>query len=245
MRVYAKIFIVLMVVGVIALGVVHFFEEQFLRVQSIELNLDKLSDEEVIFSRVRTSLDEKLKKHMGQWIWRLSLSQVLDEALADQRIEAASVRRIFPNKIRMTVRPHSPVVLLLAESGEFFPVAMDASLLPATPTMEVPNVPVLRGVELLKNHKLRQQAIAMYLEVPNEGLFNKKNISEILYKDAEGFEFRMTNSGLKLLVGESLLGPKSGRIEQVMKYLESQQIKGRVIDARFSKKVVVRLRNEP
>ena len=46
-------------------------------------------------------------------------------------------------------------------------------------------------------------------------------------------------------MGEGDFDLKVSRVEKVMSYLHNRNIKGRVIDARFSKKVVVRVRNTP
>ena len=55
----------------------------------------------------------------------------------------------------------------------------------------------------------------------------------------------MNNSVAEVKVGDADFGPKFIRVEKVLAYLDSQNIKGRVIDARFSKKVVVRVRKGP
>ena len=55
----------------------------------------------------------------------------------------------------------------------------------------------------------------------------------------------MTQSGLRVKVGEDRVRTKSFRISQVLDYLDSRKFQARVIDANLSQKVLVRLRKEP
>jgi hypothetical protein len=50
---------------------------------------------------------------------------------------------------------------------------------------------------------------------------------------------------VQVVLGEDSLNTKVERVAQVLNYLSAEQIKGRVIDASFSKKVLVRLRKGP
>jgi len=72
-----------------------------------------------------------------------------------------------------------------------------------------------------------------------------KNISEIFYSKKEGFKIFLKGVATEVRMGDSDFGPKISRVEKVLSYLDSQNVKGRVIDARFSKKVVVRVRKAP
>ena len=126
-----------------------------------------------------------------------------------------------------------------------YPVATDAALLPPIPITEAPDLPFLRGEDLKDETSLREKTIELFSAIPDVGPFNKGNVSEIVYGKKEGFKIYVNGTRAEIKVGDSDFGPKLSRAQKVLAYLDSRNIKGRVIDARFSKKVVVRVRNTP
>ena len=80
-------------------------------------------------------------------------------------------------------------------------------------------------------------------QISKNELFNNKNISELRFREKEGLRV-LLNTGLEVELGKEDILNKSMRVEKVLQYLKSNSITCRAIDASFSKKVVVRLRNE-
>ena len=70
-------------------------------------------------------------------------------------------------------------------------------------------------------------------------------VSEIGYDKKEGYWIKLLNSETRVQYGEDQFEIKSARISQVIEYLESRNLKARVIDANLSKKVLVRLQQSP
>jgi cell division septal protein FtsQ len=217
----------------------------WIRVQNFQIELAPTSHEDLLFQRIKQTLSAQMKVYEGRLVWELPLKQIHELVSKDKRVKSVSVYREFPSKLRLEIEPHTPVLAYLARDGRTYPVARDATLLPALMAFEAPDLPILRGEELRDEPGLREIAIELLSAIPDEGSFRKSSISEILYNGKDGFKVFLTGASSEVKLGDTDFGPKVSRVQKVLSYLESQDIKGRVIDARFSKKVVVRVRNTP
>jgi len=220
-------------------------ERGLFRLQEIEIEKGANLQDEFFFQSIRDSLSAQIQPLVGQYIWKVRLEGIMQKIEGDQRIEAAHISRLFPNRLRIVIEPHRPILAVLTEDNKVYPLAPDGTLMTALAITEGPDLPLLRGKQFIKDEALRKKAIQLFNELPESGSFSQKIISEINYSQKAGFSLILSNLGTEVRVGEADLGRKASRVEKVMSYLENHQIKGRVIDARFTKKVVVRLRNEP
>jgi cell division protein FtsQ len=220
--------------------------EGLLKTKEIEFVLDdSAKGEEMLFNKIQEGLRPQLKGFENTWGWNAPLSDVLRVVDRDSRIRTAHVLRRFPNRIVVVIRPKETSANLLDKDGYLHPIATDGSLLPPfLPTM-ASDRPTLRGAKFFDSDLLRQKAVRLIDELPEQGLFSKSAVSEVHYSDKTGFEFTLSGGGLVVRVGDESLVHKADHIEQVLSYLQGQHIKGRVIDARFEKKVVVKLRKQP
>jgi len=181
----------------------------------------------------------------GRYFWQVPLSAVFEQTAKDRRVKRVMVRREFPSRIKVEIEPYTPILDYLAGDGRVYPVATDATLLPPHGLSDSANLPLLRGEELKDSLELREAAVQLYKQIPEEGSLSKKNISEIYYSRKNGFSVFVSGPGSEVKMGDTDFGPKVSRVQKVLSYLDSQGVKGRVIDARFSKKVVVRVRKGP
>ncbi|MCB0362684.1 MAG: FtsQ-type POTRA domain-containing protein [Bdellovibrionales bacterium] len=212
-------------------------------ISKVDINLDPTSSQDVLFERIRADLQEEIKSYYGQKAWDISIKNVLVQVETDPRVKKASVIRQFPDGLTIRIKPRDPVLGLRDNRGLIHPVASDGSLLPPLAPLDAPDLPYLWGDEFFKKPEMRLRAIKLIEEMPAQGRVSVASISEIHYRLKEGFALFLIGKNPKILVGENGFKKKVGRIEQVLDYLDEHQIEGRVIDARFSKKVVVRLRN--
>jgi hypothetical protein len=122
-------------------------------------------------------------------------------------------------------------------------VGRDASLLSR---LKSPiDLPLLRGAQFFEDVQLRRQAVDLMNEIPFEGVFHQGLISEVRFDKHKGFELLLTNGWTRVNMGKEDFSRRVRFIERVLNYLQEHKMQARVIDARFSKKVVVRLRNAP
>jgi len=217
----------------------------WIKIETVELDLAPASKEALLYQRIRTTLLPQYQHLAGRFFWEVPLSSVYDLTLKDKRVHKVNVYREFPSKLRVEIEPQTPVLAYLSGDNRIYPIAADATLLPAQLLSDVSDLPIVRGDELKDEQTLRASALDLFDQIPSDGLLKKKTVSEILYTRKDGFKLYLNGLASEIKMGDSDFGPKISRIERVLAYLDSQNIKGRVIDARFSKKVVVRVRKGP
>jgi hypothetical protein len=127
------------------------------------------------------------------------------------------------------------------ERGRVYPIARDGTLMPALALKDVPNFPLLRGKEFLSDVSLRERAIQLMEAIPSEGRFARSMVSEIMHSP-DGFSLYLGGQIAEVKMGDDEFELKANRVEKVLSYLHNRGLKGRTIDARFAKKVVVRVR---
>jgi cell division septal protein FtsQ len=245
MKAYVRLFALLIFTSTLAGGLYLGAEHGWGRLASVQVIMDSSSDQNQIFARMEPALAKTLSQFSGRWLWQVPLGEVLRQVETDKRVRSAKVTRVFPNRLEVSVIPHQPAIAWVDEVGRFFPVATDATLLPAIPSHEATDVPILRGRAFKSDQALREKALTLLTELPAAGFLSKRRVAEIMYNERDGFSLLLTQGGMEVRLGEGQVGLKASRAERVLNYLEDQQLRGRVVDARFAKKVVVRLRNDP
>jgi cell division protein FtsQ len=220
------------------------------RVNDIEIVLED-GDPSFIFPAIKATLDKRLSYERGQFIWQVDIERVLGLVEQDRRVKDVKVARILPNSIRVRVVPHIAIANILGiRSDVLYPIARDGSVLPAVEASEAPDSPILRGENFLKNSQLRGRVIELLDAMPEAGAFSREEVSELYLDKNNDFLLTLKKTGTQVNIGHESFEPdffktRAGRVNRVLNYLENQKMVGRVIDARYSKKVVVKLRNEP
>lgn len=243
MKAFAKGVGLLALVLVLGAGVAFYVKENLMSLEKVQVTLAAGSGQAHLFERIQKDLNSQLDRYRGQPLYDISLKEMLGLIEKDRRVATASLRRTFPNQITVEISPRRPLALLLGLDGRFHPVASDASLLPSLTVNTAPDLPVLRGLSFFKNRRDRMRVVDILDILPQEGEFSHSKISEIRMNKSNEVTLFLSESGQRVLIGKTLDKGQVERVEQVLKYLRSRSIKGRVIDARFSKKVVVRVRN--
>ncbi len=237
----------LLAFGLLTAGLIAavLFNPQWIKIEAILVEMPSRSREDLLFQRIQKALSPQLQHYAGHFFWQVPLEQIYTMVAKDKRVREVSVYREFPNRLRVEIVPHTPVLAFLSNDNRFYPVAKDATLLPGQAASEIADLPIIRGEDLKDEPRLRAMAIELFDSIPLEGSLRKNAVSEIIYSRKDGFKIFLSGSGSEIKMGDSDFSPKVSRVEKVLAYLESQGVKGRVIDARFSKKVVVRVRNSP
>lgn len=244
MRAYVRLIVVFSLTALLSVAIYYGAESGWGRLAPVRVTLANDSDQAQLFERIQASLATPLSRLQGEWLWKVSLPQVLELVEKDRRVKEVRIKREFPNRLEVIVTPHRPVAAWVDKSGRFFPLAADGSLLPALTLKDSLDLPLLRGNNFREQIELREKALALLQEWPANGIVGRDRVSEMSYSNKWGFAL-LISGGAEVRVGEGEYGPKASRVERVLTYLQEQQLRGRVIDARFAKKVVVRLRNAP
>lgn len=214
---------------------------RYLVISQIQL---EISDENQWYSNeILVDLQERLNEFVGKKIWEVSLDDLLSILKADPHVhlDSAKLLRLLPNRFLVQIQVQKPLAVLWDSKGYVYPLSMEAQLLPALPLKQSPDLPILRGSLFFEHIQLRSLALQFLDQLPKEGTdLSRNNISEIMYSDSEkSLLVILSHYGKPIKIGRDLKRKKWKRIESVLQYLEQQNIQWRVIDARFSQKIVV------
>lgn len=198
-------------------------------------------------------LQERVQKSLATYgqkkIWEIPLREVKATILKDEWVKDVLISRSFPNSVNVRIVPKQTALVLVGPKGELWPITEEGTRLTTLPADALPDVALLRGEIFMKSAMKRKEAIEFALSLPENGMINKRNVSEIFWNKDEGYSLMLMQPKVEVKLGNEQLATKVLRVGQVMNYMSANQInglaKGQVIDASFSKKVLVRLRKGP
>lgn len=217
------------------------FSSHFLRINEISFSAQNLWLEEEKKNKLIGELKKQTDFLLEGWFWSLSIQKLHQMVQKHPQVEEVQVRRSWPNRFFVKLASSSPLLLLMGRKV-FYPVTDKGKLLSPLASPNIPDLPLLRGNIFYKKEILRKKAVQLFQYLPKEGLFSQRNISEIKYSTKDSnFYLYLVDSGSRVRVGESLSDFRPDRVEKVLTYLEQKKINWRVIDARYSQKVVVSL----
>lgn len=247
-----KKFVVQLIFGFIVLpisviGIFYYLNKNgFFNIQKVEVVIETAAQgQEHFFKPLVNKLQSDLVKYQGVSLWTIKLKNISREVRALNWVDSLNITRDWPSTLTIRVHPHEVKLLFLSKNGNLIPIIKSGSFLNAVETKQAPDVALLEGDAFLKKAELRKKAVEVIEQIPSEGAFSKKTISEIRHDDKEGFWMTMIKTGIQVKMGEDQVALKAARISKVVDYLESHQFEARVIDANLSKKVLVRLRKAP
>jgi len=245
-KILFKLFIALFFIPASVAGSIYWLDRTgFFNLDHIEITIENGRLNSQFLQPLVLDLDQKLEKYRGQSLWDLDISKISSQIHSLHWIENLSIARSWPTRLSVRISPKDVKLLYLSKSGEMRPVVEDGSFLNSVTTKTAPDVTLLEGEIFEKNLEMRQKAVKAISEVPNEGKFSQKNISQLHFDPKEGFWATLVQTGVKVKMGEENIPLKAARISQVLEYMESRTLEARVIDANLSKKVLVRLRKDP
>lgn len=197
-----------------------------------------------IFEDIKKSLTKQTQAIRGKYVWEVDLNQLLVSIEKDKRVEKVQIQRKLPNKIEVKLLPHEPYAIYWGGSQAIMPIAKDGTLLPTLAKDAYYEAPILRGRVFLDNLELRKKAIQILDMAQSKSFIHNRKISELLYDKKQGFIVIMSPDGEELFLGDEDFERRLSMAEKVLNYLSGQGIKGRILDLRFTKKVVVKVRDQ-
>ncbi len=245
-RLLLKLFCAFILIPVSVFGTIYWLNSQgFFGLDHIEITIEGGVQHGKYLKPLVADLDQQLEKYRGQSLWDLDLNEISKQIRGLQWTESNYLSRSWPSRLNVRVFPKDVKLLYMSKAGEMRPIVEDGNFLPEVPTQHAPDVAILEGEVFEKNLEMRKKAVRAISDIPVEGKFSKKNISELRYDPKEGFWATLIQSGIKVKIGEENIPVKAARVSQVIEYMETRELEARVIDANLSKKVLVRLRKDP
>ncbi|MGZ3773506.1 MAG: cell division protein FtsQ/DivIB [Pseudobdellovibrionaceae bacterium] len=235
------------ILPVSVVGIFYYLNKNgFFNIGKVEVTIENTpTGQEQFVKPLVDKLQGSLQKYQGVSLWSLKLSDVSKEVSSLNWVEGLNITRDWPSTLSVRVRPHEVKLLFLSKNGSLVPIIKNGSLLDSVEAKQAPDVALVEGDVFLKKSELRKKAVDVIEQIPVDGAFSKKTISEIRHDDKEGFWMTMIKTGIQVKIGEDQVALKAARVSKVVDYLEAHEFGARVIDANLSKKVLVRLRKDP
>jgi cell division protein FtsQ len=241
-----KLFIAFVFLPSAIAGTMYWLNQHgFFAVQEVQIELIDAQAQAGFYAPLVEKLEKQMAAFKGESLWSVKMSGVVQILNSQNWIQTHSIVRSWPRTIRLTVKPYDVKLLYLGKGGKYVPIIENGSFLDSVDSKLAPDVALLEGEVFAQKKDLRTKAVQVLKEIPAEGSFSKKTISEMRYSSKEGFMVTLVKSGIQVKIGEEQVALKSARVAQVVDYLETRQFEARVIDANLSKKVLVRLRKDP
>jgi cell division protein FtsQ len=203
------------------------------------------SSQGVADKKLQGRIESVVQDLRGKKIWEIDLSKMRAAIANDEWVKDVLISRVLPNQVRVLVRSKEISLLYLNKHNEFFPVTDGGAFLSMLPRGAMPEVPVLRGEIFVKEPQRRAEMIKFVRSLADNGPMGMHNVSEVGWASDDGYTLTLIQPKVEVKLGEEKLDLKAMRVAQVLNYLSANNLKGRVIDASFSKKVLVRLRKGP
>ena len=228
---------------VVASSIGVFTDSHFLIVNDVNIVVDKTDLDKSVKKQVHDRIMNKMHAFEKVNILSVPIERIQQQILSDVCVDSVVIERNFPDQLKVSVRLKKVVLVYLDSRGRFLPISQEAQLMNPVSPEQVPDVPVVRNSEIIKNPNLLKQILILYQKIPRSGVFSQQSIAEVDWSKSEGLIVESANAeGGRIVLGKDEVPLKSARVTNVIKYLESQKQKWRVIDASFTKKVLVRLR---
>jgi len=195
---------------------------------------------------LKPQIEKKMKVNLGKSIWDIDIFELEKNLETLSWVKNVVISRQFPNELFVEVEPKIIVANIMKSPSKVQPVAYDSSLLTEVEITKAPLVPVLSHNIFSQRDDLRKKALQLLHELPREGTFSYNEISEVYpFMNGKNDEFQvlLKKSKALVLINSENVPLKAARISKVIDYMDPAEMKGRVIDSNFSKKVLVRPRN--
>jgi cell division protein FtsQ len=234
---------------------VYSLEQQgFFEINQVDIYVDTLASQKNFITPRLDQLRNKLNAIKGISLWNAPLSELSKTIKQEKWIKNFQLSRVWPSGILLKIETDDVAILVfpkadeassIGEVSQIKPITKSGHVLDKINSKQAPNAIVTHDADLLISQKVRNGALNVIAALPKSGKMSQEQVAEIGYDRKEGYWIKLLNSETKVSFGEEQFEIKSARISQVIDYLESRNLKARVIDANLSKKVLVRLQQSP
>jgi cell division protein FtsQ len=255
MRKILKLAVAFMLLPLFVFLSVYSLEQQgFFKISKIEINVDTMQSQKSFVEPRLEQLRAKLETIKGISLWRAPLSDISKTIKQEKWVKNFQLSRVWPSGIKLDIQADDVAILVfpksdettsISEASQIKPITKSGQVLEKINSTQAPNAIVTHDTDLLISEKVRAGALNVISSLPSSGRMSAAQVAEIGFDRKEGYWIKLLNSETKVNYGDEQFEIKSARISQVIDYLESRNLKARVIDANLSKKVLVRLQQNP
>ncbi|MBX2987504.1 MAG: FtsQ-type POTRA domain-containing protein [Bdellovibrionaceae bacterium] len=219
----------------------HLDGHGFFDLDQIEIVLEDTPAQALHLKPLVAELDRSLELYRGASLWKLDMNLISKAIGGLNWVEVHSLSRNWPSGLVVKIKPQDVKALYLAKNNRFIPVIREGRLLDPVEPKLAPDVAILDGDAFQARADLRKRAIEVLNEIPDDGAFSRKTISEVRWHPKDGFLMKMVRTGLEVKIGDDQIALKANRVGQVLEYLQNRGMNAKSLDANLSKKVLVKL----
>lgn len=220
-------------------------ERSLFNIDDVAIEIEMNETDRLAWSDEVSKVESELKIFRGIPIWKISLEKVKRQLEGFSNLEKVQVHKAWPQQLRVKYSLPALKAIYPVENNKFKILTENAKWIGPMSWSRLPNLPWVRGRWIDRKPELQTKVIEFLNQLPSKGLLTSEQISEIQFNDVDGFGVTLIKTGQQIRFGLDHFEIKSLRANQVLDYLQSKGLESRVIDLNFSKKVLVRLRNQP
>ncbi|MEM7646407.1 MAG: FtsQ-type POTRA domain-containing protein [Pseudomonadota bacterium] len=229
-------------VAVAALGWFLKSESEFFLVRETPIDIEFDQNQTPLVLSLKKEIQTPLKALKGQNIWSIPLRDLQEQLEANPWIERVELQRRFPDRIATSIEIAEVSFIYVDKKNRMYPVFQSGKRGPRVDINTVPLAPFVYQSELYEDEAKRNHLLKVLRDIPQMGLFQSENLASVGFDSVRGFYIEFVDRRSKVYLGEKDIQTKALQVLRVSDYLKSQKQKARVIDASFTKKVLVRLR---
>ncbi len=196
-----------------------------------------------VFQHLSPRANEIAEAYHHQNIWWVQVSEIAQKIKDLPGVKDVIVERVPPHSLKITLQPEAIRFLYVTKSGGFYPVTESSKVLTQFKSKLYPDAPITRDEKIIKDSKIRAQAVDLVSSLPTIGLFSQSSVAEIELEN-KSFWLSLMQPDVKIKMNPENASLKAERVERVLDYTRKHNLHARVIDAEYSKKVVVKLRKD-
>lgn len=222
-----------------------FADRSLFTIEEVKVVIEMPENDREAWKALNQEVADLLKVYKGRSLWGVSLREVNSKLIRYPLLQNLQIQKEWPQRLHVTYELPPLMVIRSIGNAHFSVLTKKGEWLGPLVWSKLPNLPWVRGEWLQKREGMTEKLLLMLGQLPDTGPLSPSKISEINFNDADGFLLTLVKSGQQIRFGFDDFEIKALRIGQVLDYLQTRSLESRVIDANFSKKVLVRLRNHP
>lgn len=220
-------------------------DKSLFKIEDVKISVNVKGSDKLAWADINHSIGVLLNKYKGQSLWSVSLRQVRSELLQYKEVQGLQVIKSWPQTLEVQYTLPELKAIYQREDGAFEILAADGEWVGPVKWSKLPSLPWIKGQWIQKQQRGVEGTLKLLERLPASGPLSIDQVSEIQFNDLDGFLVTLIKTGQQIRFGSENFEVKALRVGQVLEYLQTRGLESRVIDANFSKKVLVRLRNHP
>ena len=213
--------------------------------EEVRVKVDIPEKDRLAWLQVTQQIERTLSIYRGTPIWKISLPDIKQKLAEFPLVKNLQIQKTWPHTLEVNYSLPPLRLIHQTHEGQFKILVGDGQWLGPVKWSRLPELPWARGDWIIKTPVLKATMLNLFQQLPATGALALDQISEVQFSEMDGFLLTLLKSGQQIRFGYDNFEIKSLRVSQVLDYIQTRGLESRVIDANFSKKVLVRLRNHP